>query len=126
MNLIPVKMLNEGGLFMQLPTGERLAVPPQRVNRYAPYAGRDMTLGVRPEHLTQMPDQERPGIGVIKAPVEVVEPMGMETLVHFQLAGQPMTARVAPETPARPGEVLPLAADLNQMHLIDDASGKVV
>ncbi len=37
-----------------------------------------------------------------------------------------MTARVAPETPARPGEVLPLAADLNQMHLIDDVTGRVV
>ncbi len=126
MNMIPVKVLDDGGLFMQLPTGDRLAVPAQRTNRYAPYAGRDMTLGIRPEHLTEMPEQTRPGIGVINAPVEVVEPMGMETMVHFQLGGAEMTARVAPETPARPGEVLPLAADLNQMHLIDDTTGTVV
>ena len=126
MNMIPVKVLNEARLWMHLPTGERLAIPPQRANRYAPYAGRDMTLGIRPEHLTEAAGRDRPGFGIIQAPVEVVEPMGMETMVHFQLAGVEMTARVAPETVARPGELLPLAADLNQMHLIDNATGQVV
>jgi len=37
-----------------------------------------------------------------------------------------MCARVDPATPARHGEILPLAADLNQMHLIDNESGIVV
>ena len=126
MNFLPVRMLNEGGLHMQLPGGQLLAVPPQRAERYAPYAGREMTLGIRPEHLTEVAGHDRPGIGIVQAPVDVVEPMGMETLVHFQLAGAAMTARVAPETPARPGAMLPLAADLNQMHLIENDSGVVV
>ena len=126
MNFIAVKVLNDGGLSVQMPGGERLAIPPQRANRYAAFAGRDMTLGIRPEHLTEVSGHEKPGVGVIQAPVDVVEPMGMETLVHFPLGGVAMTARVAPETPARPGEMLPLAADLNQMHLIDPDSGRVV
>ena len=126
MNFISVKVLNESGLLVQLPGGVRLPVPPQRANRYAPYAGRDMTLGIRPEHLTEVSGHEKPGVAIIQAPVDVVEPMGMETMVHFQIDGAEMTARVAPETPARPGELLPLAADLNQMHLIENESGRVV
>jgi multiple sugar transport system ATP-binding protein len=52
--------------------------------------------------------------------------MGMETLVHFFIGSQPICARVDPATFARHGEMLPLAADLNQMHLIDTESGRVV
>jgi multiple sugar transport system ATP-binding protein len=128
MNFIPVKLMkrHEHGLQMQLPNGACLPIPPQRGNRYSPYLGREMTLGLRPEHLTEVSGHEKPGVEIIQAPVEVVEPMGMETMVHFQLNGTEMTARVAPDTPARPGELLPLAADLNQMHLIDNETGQVV
>jgi multiple sugar transport system ATP-binding protein len=58
--------------------------------------------------------------------VDVVEPMGMETLIHFFIGNEAVCARVDPATPARHGEILPLAADLNQMHLIDTESGRVV
>jgi multiple sugar transport system ATP-binding protein len=126
MNFIPVKVAQEAGLFLVLPTGERLTVPPQRANRYAPYAGRDMTLGIRPEHLTESHDVEKPGVGRINAPVDVVEPMGMETMVHFLLAGAEFTARVDPNVRAVPGEILPLAVDMNNMHLIDNETNLVV
>jgi multiple sugar transport system ATP-binding protein len=126
MNFLPARLRNEAGLILELPNGLRLPVPPQRTNRYAQYVGREMTLGLRPEHLTQMDGELKPGMARIDAPVEVVEPLGVETMVFFQLAGVEMTARVAPETSARPGQVLPLAADLNQMHLIDNETGRVV
>jgi hypothetical protein len=37
-----------------------------------------------------------------------------------------MTARIDPATHAAPGEMLPLAADMNQMHLIDNQTDLVV
>ncbi len=126
MNFFPVRVLNEGGLSVQWPNGIRLPVPPQRANRYAPFAGREMTLGLRPEHLTEIHDQEKPGVARIQVPVDVVEPMGMETMVHFLINGEEMTARVDPATHAAPGEMLPLAADMNQMHLIDNDTNMVV
>jgi len=126
MNFIPVKVLNEGGLLVQLPAGDRLPIPPQRANRYMPYVGRDMTLGLRPEHLTERHAQERPGFEHISVPVDVVEPMGMETIVHFLIGGEAMTARIDPGVHAAPGEALALSADMNQMHLIDKETSKVV
>jgi multiple sugar transport system ATP-binding protein len=126
MNFIPVRVLNETGLQVQVPSGERLNVPPQRANRYAPYAGQEMTLGIRPEHLTEIHDPEKPGVGRMNALVDVVEPMGMETMVHFLIGADEMTARVDPSVQTGPGEILPLAVDMNQMHLIEPKSGKVV
>jgi multiple sugar transport system ATP-binding protein len=126
MNFLPVTVGNEGGLHLQLATGQRMPVPSARVERYAPYAGRKMTLGLRPEHLPDMSDHLRPGAVQLDALVDVVEPMGMETMIHFFLAGVPVTARVDPDVTSKPGEILPLAADLNQMHLIEDDTGRVV
>jgi multiple sugar transport system ATP-binding protein len=50
----------------------------------------------------------------------------METMVHFFIDGVPVCARVDPATHAEPGEMLPLTADLNQMHLMLPDTGKVV
>ncbi|HEY2134156.1 MAG TPA: sn-glycerol-3-phosphate ABC transporter ATP-binding protein UgpC [Acetobacteraceae bacterium] len=126
MNFLPVSLFDEAGLKLRLADGTTLPVPPQRVDRYGPFKGRDMTLGLRPEHLTEISDVEKPNVARMTAMVDVVEPMGMETLVHFFVGGEPVCARVDPTVHAAPGEAMPLAADLNNMHLIDTASGKVV
>ena len=126
MNFLPVRVVNDGGLAVQMANGVRLAIPPQRVDRYGPFANREMTLGLRPEHMTEIKDVEKPHVVRFNAEVDVVEPMGMETLVHFFIAGQAMCARIDPNTHAGPRETLPLAADMNNMHLIETESGKVV
>jgi multiple sugar transport system ATP-binding protein len=126
MNFLPVRVIDEGGLKVQLDDGTKLAVPPERVARYSQHNGKTMTLGIRPEHLTETHATEKPGVQLMHAPVDVVEPMGMETLVHFFIETVPVCARVDPSTVARPGERLPLAADMNNMHLIDDQTNLVV
>jgi multiple sugar transport system ATP-binding protein len=50
----------------------------------------------------------------------------METLVYFLVGGTELCARIDPNTNAQPGGRLKLVADLNHMHLIDDASGRVL
>ncbi len=126
MNFLPVRVIDESGLKVQLADGVKLPIPPQRVDRYGPFKGREMTMGLRPEHLTEIHDQEKPNVVRVDALVDVVEPMGMETLVHYFIKGQPVCARIDPGTHAAPNEILPLAADLNNMHLIDNESNKVV
>jgi multiple sugar transport system ATP-binding protein len=85
-----------------------------------------MILGLRPEHLFEYHEQGKPGWTRVDLPVDVVEPMGMETMVHFFIDGAPVCARVDPATHAEPNEILPLTADLNQMHLMHPDTGKVV
>jgi multiple sugar transport system ATP-binding protein len=126
MNFLPVRIYDDGGLQMKLADGAVLPVPPQRVNRYMAYKDKEMTLGIRPEHVTEIHDPEKPNVARMNAKIDVVEPMGMETLVHYFVDGVPMTARIDPSVHAAPNEVLPLAVDLNQMHLIENESGRVV
>ncbi len=62
---------------------------------------------------------------MLDAGIEVVEPMGMETLVYFTIAGTEVCARVSPNAGARVGAVMKLAAKLDNMHLIDE-TGRVL
>ncbi|TBW39506.1 sn-glycerol-3-phosphate ABC transporter ATP-binding protein UgpC [Siculibacillus lacustris] len=126
MNFLPVDLYDDGGLKLRLADGIVLPVPAARVDRYGPYKGKAMTLGLRPENLTEIHDVERPGVTRIEAPIDVVEPMGSEILLHFFIDGKPLCARIAPDCVVTHGERFALAADLNQMHLIDDESGRVV
>jgi len=52
--------------------------------------------------------------------------MGMETLVYFGVNGVEFCGRVNPSAGALAGQRMRLVADLSHMHLIDDASGKVL
>src|SRR5271163_2973373 len=90
MNFLPVSLFDEAGLKLRLADGTTLPIPPQRVDRYAPFKGKDMTLGLRPEHLTEISDVEKPNVARMTAMVDVIEPMGMETLVHFFIGGEPV------------------------------------
>jgi multiple sugar transport system ATP-binding protein len=127
MNFLPAR-LEEAGNQLAVRISDRisLAVPPQRTDRYGPYKGRQMLLGIRPEHLTEYRESAKPGVVRMDALVDVTEPMGMETLVHFFVDGTPVCARVDPTARAEPGDVMPLSADMNNMHLIDAESGRVV
>jgi multiple sugar transport system ATP-binding protein len=80
----------------------------------------------RPEHLTEgKPNGERE-LGYIDAVLEVTEPLGMETLVFFRINGIDVCARVSPNAGAREGVRMRLAASLDNMHLIEGASGRVI
>ncbi|MBU8543711.1 MULTISPECIES: ABC transporter ATP-binding protein [Roseomonadaceae] len=127
MNFFPARMENgSGALRLNLPNGIVLPVPADRTARYQGAAGREVLFGIRPEHLTEPKNLERDNIAVFDVTPEVIEPMGMETLVHFWMQGAEICARIDPTTPAEPGVPMPLAADLNHMHVIDPESGMVL
>jgi multiple sugar transport system ATP-binding protein len=111
-------------LAVVLSDGTTLAVPVSRTRRYAGHAGRELEFGLRPEHITER--RERPDNVDIKVPVEVVEPMGMETLLHVLVAGSEAIARIDPASAPKAGEVMTLSLGMAHMHLLDPDSGKVL
>jgi multiple sugar transport system ATP-binding protein len=64
--------------------------------------------------------------GVIKANIDVTEMMGAETFLYFNCEGNNLTARVAPRSMARPGDVIDIAIDLNRIHLFDKDTEKTI
>jgi len=127
MNFLPTRLENaSGALRLNLPNGIVLDVPAERTARYAPHAGRALLFGIRPEHLTEPKNLDRGNIAQFEIIPEVIEPMGMETLLHLWMDGAEVCCRIDPTTAAAPGRPMMMAADLNHMHLIDPDSGKVL
>ena len=67
-------------------------------------AGRKLTIGVRPEHLTP----SVPSAASIVGSIEVIEALGADTLVHVTVAGRPVIARLPHGVPAVVGEAMSL------------------
>ena len=126
MNFIPAVLEPaSGALNLRLPGDITLPVPPERTARYAAHGG-PVLFGIRPEHLTET-RTGRATYAEMQVVPEVIEPMGMETLVHFHLDGaRDLCARLDPTVPAAPGTPLRLTADLANMHLLDAQSGRVL
>jgi len=127
MNFIPCRLVNGGdSLSLRLSDQITLPVPADRKARFAPYKDKAMLLGLRPEHLTELREQGKENVVRMDVDLDVTEPMGMETLVHFHIDGTPLCGRVDPSAPAVPGTRMPMSADLNHLHLIEPESGVIV
>ena len=85
----------------------------------APPAGRKLTIGIRPEHLTPCKPSEANLVGS----VEVIEALGADTLLHVAVAGRTIIARLPAGTPAEVGEPIALAADRDRIYLFAAESG---
>ena len=128
MNLMPCALEETAGALRVRLNGEvAFSVPANRTARYRPYVGRsELLFGLRPEHILERRSQLEPNQEMFEVALEVTEPMGMETLVYFGINGVEVCGRVNPNAGAQAGQRMRLVADLDHMHLIDDASGKVL
>src|ERR1700732_1990323 len=81
--------------------------------------GGELRFGLRPEDIVEKRGDLPAGRAAFDAQLDVVEPMGMETMVYFLIDGTEVCGRVDPAVAGKPGEMMPLVADLNHMHLID-------
>jgi multiple sugar transport system ATP-binding protein len=122
MNLAPARIEERGGaLLLRLTEAIALPVPPERAARCAAENGRDVIVGIRPESFAWAAQDEPAAIEIVAS---VVEPLGSDTLVFFELGGHEMVSRVPPEAARRAGDRLRLSVDLSRMHLFDPATGR--
>jgi sn-glycerol 3-phosphate transport system ATP-binding protein len=110
MNFLPGRLVGDGRA-VQLEAG--LLVPlPGRL------AGDAVTLGIRPEHLTVGGE----GLSLV---VDLVEPLGSETLVHGRVVGRSGAAITVKASGAvRPAETVTVGVQADQAHIFDAGTGK--
>ena len=127
MNFLPCRLVENGaGLTVRLSDWLALPVPASREARYRPRVGHELIFGLRPEHIREGRGDVPPGMAAFEARLDVVEPMGMETMVYFLVDGVEVCGRVDPAAAGTMGEPMRLVADLNQMHLIDPRTELVI
>jgi len=113
MNLLPAALTRDGTA-AQLAAGPLL---PFADGRREGRDGRALIIGIRPEHLAR-------GEGGLTLEVDLIEPLGSETLVHGHLPGGPADTLVL-KLPGHPplGERLAVTVPPTQMHVFDAGSG---
>lgn len=127
MSFIPITVTRtEQGLGAQVTgaNGENLFLPlPVSLSSYT---GQQVTLGIRPKHITQ-PDTTRtdqPLIARAELAVEVTEPTGPDVIALIRLNNVAVHCRLNPEHPAVAGETTELMFDMARTVYFDPHTQK--
>jgi multiple sugar transport system ATP-binding protein len=108
----------------------------------ADYNGRDIAVGLRPEHLTETSSSDSPN--TLSGKVTVREGLGSEVILHLEVdchgvdteavrdamegetTGQTLTARLPPHTPLRIDDTAYLSVNPSELHLFDLDTGLAI
>ena len=114
MNFVAAEWNGESAV--KLADGTLLALPPGHQK-----GSGAVTVGIRPEHMRTEPGAGGDALGLM---VDLVEPLGADTLVHAKLGTETVTARLPGQVALQEGAALTLYVDPVHIHLFDAASGK--
>ena len=113
MNFLPGKANGDGRIMLEH-GGEA------RTSRARLESGRPITVGIRPEHLVPCEEHE----AFVSGPVEMVEQLGADALVHIGHGGGTVIARVAHGNSPNVGSTFCAAADPARVFAFDASSGQ--
>ncbi|MCP5465915.1 MAG: sn-glycerol-3-phosphate ABC transporter ATP-binding protein UgpC [Thermotogae bacterium] len=120
MNFINVKVSKEKDGIWLKENGVEIKVPKNYESHFDNYIGKGVVFGIRPEDIYDKEHFAKNQEGnVVNANVDVAEPLGAETLLHIDIKGQNITAKVEPTTKAKTGDQIEIQFDLEKMHAFD-------
>ncbi len=132
MNFFEVDVTSNQDMIQLVADTFRVPVPAGKASKLAPYIGKKITLGIRPEHVHDsefMPAGGAPGEeellveSRVKAKVDVTELMGNEVFLYLLTGDKPFLARVNARTKARPGHEIEVVLNMANMHAFDTVTG---
>lgn len=102
-------------------------IPVERLDVYAPHAGKEVTFGLRPEDIHD-PNFAPPGIvpREVQGSIEVTELMGNEIFVYMQSGDHSYVARVDPRTDFKMGDKVQVAFNMDNMHIFDKSTEQAI
>jgi len=112
MNFLPGRLVRDGTA-VQLDAGPLVPLQGRR-------AGDLVTLGIRPEHLTLGGDG-------LEITIDLIEPLGSETLLHGRVSGrttETITVKIAGAAMPAETETVTVSVQADQAHVFDAATGK--
>jgi multiple sugar transport system ATP-binding protein len=121
MNFIEGRLRRNGDMYLDEGTF-KAAVPSGLVDKLTAYVDKEIICGIRPEAIADKAsggDSQRVGL---KAKVEVVEPMGNETIVYVTTGRTPIVARLITREEIHPEKEMDLFIDMRRVHFFDPQS----
>ena len=127
MNFLDATIKEKGGELAIVGEDFELGVPEdmsKAMKELETYVGKEIVFGIRPENILDpevelSDDITEKEANTITAEVEVVEPMGSEIYLYFDLEGDELIARVDADSEAKVGDIVKLGVDPKKMHMFD-------
>ena len=120
MNFFQAKIAKSNSKLFVVTDDFKLEIPKDKVKTYAPYDGKKVVFGIRPEDVY---NPEFPASGIKAAPVEckvdLLELMGDEIYVYLMSGKHDLVARVDPRSKYAVGQKAKVAFDMSKMHIFD-------
>ncbi|SMC87364.1 carbohydrate ABC transporter ATP-binding protein, CUT1 family [Desulfocicer vacuolatum DSM 3385] len=126
MNLLPCKAAKKENDFVLLfEKGLEIPVPPREGGNITD--GQNLVMGIRTEEIHPTEGTTlAPGEARFQGTVDVVEPLGNETHIHVDLKGVKFIARCESRLVVNHQDTIEITMNLNQMHIFDAKSTRVV
>ncbi|MCD6104583.1 MAG: sn-glycerol-3-phosphate ABC transporter ATP-binding protein UgpC [Thermosipho sp. (in: Bacteria)] len=127
MNFVDSKIIQDNGLWIKS-SGLKLKIPKQFEEQLEEYVDKNVIFGIRPENIYDKMFAMAPveGENTAAVMVDVVEPLGSETILHLVVGNDKLVAVVDPKTEAKEEQKIDIVFDMNAMHIFDKETGKAI
>lgn len=119
MNLVEARLTFEKHICYADTRHMHLRLPDDIGQKMTPYDGREIFLGIRPEHISSRTVNPQAPDNFFQTEVFVVENMGNEKYIYFSPGKNQYTARSAPEIAVESGMTHEMWFDTRHVHLFD-------
>ncbi len=127
MNFFTGHIATQGGIPTFVGDNFSLAADTLHRDHLLPFADKPVVMGIRPEDIqdrlfTSIPQAHE----ALQAHIEVVEPMGSETILYLCSGKSSFVARVDSHHPARANEQVDMVFDMKKAHFFDAQSTETI
>jgi len=124
MNFFDGRLLTQDQLcFEQSSNKFIMELHPDFSRRLSPYGNREVSLGIRPEHIGAKPQNNHSK--KVSAGILVTEPLGNEIFIYFTIGQSPVqyVSRIPSDVQPQTGKMFDLYFDTSKFHFFDSQTG---
>ncbi|QTA38111.1 sn-glycerol-3-phosphate ABC transporter ATP-binding protein UgpC [Thermosipho ferrireducens] len=128
MNFVESTIIKDNGGLWIKSKGLKLKIPAKFEEKLTDYIDKEVIFGIRPENIYDKMFAIAPkeGENTATAKVDVVEPLGSETILHLMVGEDKIIAVVDPKTEAKEEQTMDIVFDMNTMHIFDKETEKSI
>jgi multiple sugar transport system ATP-binding protein len=127
MNFIPGLIVKKESRFYFEEGRVRLKIIDEMYPGIAPYSGKEIVLGVRPEDIyDKLFVSQAPPENIVRVNCEVYEPMGSEVYLHLNAGEHTFIARVGAHDKPKINQDMDVVFDMSKVHFFDKASEETI
>ena len=120
MNIITVKLSEDGDGMWASFGNNKIRVPENKANALKDYIGKEVIMGIRPEDINDAPAAAAAvPDSTCDAYVEVTELLGSETNLYLKIADTQFVAKINKRSSSKIGDNIKVAFDTTKLHFFD-------